>query len=172
MSARLDSPPRGPAELSGLLTELMSLLNRRSAGDALALMNEAGLTMGQMVTLFVLDFLGEHTVGALARKAHLSPAAASHMIDQLVRGGLVERTEDPSDRRAKKIAITRRGRAFIRRLDSERRRELSDVVARFKPRTAARLAEALRDAVEELRFSGECPFPGPKARRAGRQGSA
>ncbi len=154
MSARPDeSPDQGtPAELSGLLTELMALLNRRSAGDALALMNEAGLTMGQMVTLFVLDLVGEHTVGELARKAHLSPAAASHMIDQLVRAGLVGRREDPRDRRTKKIAITRRGRAFIRRLDSARRRELSDVAARFRPQTARKLAEALRDAVEELRF--------------------
>jgi DNA-binding MarR family transcriptional regulator len=172
MSARPDSAPASgtPAELSGLLTELMSLLNRRSAGDALALMNEAGLTMGQMVTLFVLDFVGDHSIGALAQKAHLSPAAASHMIDQLVHGGLVRRTEDPEDRRARKIAITARGRAFIRRLDAERRRELSEVAARFKPRTAQRLAEVLRDAVEELRFPGDCSFPGPRARRAGRQG--
>jgi DNA-binding MarR family transcriptional regulator len=145
------------AELSHLLAELTALINRRSAGDTLALMNEAGLTMGQMVTLFILEMAGEHSVGALAQKVHLSPAAASHMIEQLVRGKLVQRTEDPADRRAKRVAITERGRVFIRRLDTERRREMAEVVARLKPQTAKRLAEAVRLAVEELRFPGDGP---------------
>jgi DNA-binding MarR family transcriptional regulator len=142
-------------ELSHLLVELTALINRRSAGDTLALMNEAGLTMGQMVTLFILEMAGQHSVGALAQKVHLSPAAASHMIDQLVRGKLVERAEDPSDRRAKRVAITERGRVFIRRLDTERRREIALVVTRLKPPTAQRLAEAVRLAILELRFPGE-----------------
>jgi DNA-binding MarR family transcriptional regulator len=142
-------------QLSHLLVELTALINRRSAGDTLALMNEAGLTMGQMVTLFILEMAGEHSVGALAQKVHLSPAAASHMIEQLVRVKLVVRTEDPADRRAKRVAITERGRVFIRRLDTERRREMALVVARLSPRTAQRLMEAVRLAVEELRFPGE-----------------
>ncbi len=154
------TPAGAHAELSHLLAELTALINRRSAGDTLALMNEAGLTMGQMVTLFILEMVGEHSVGALAQKVHLSPAAASHMIEQLVRGKLVQRTEDPSDRRAKRVAITDRGRVFIRRLDTERRREMAEVVARLKPQTADRLAEAVRVAVEELRFPGDGPDRG------------
>lgn len=142
-------------ELSRLLAELTALINRRSAGDTLALMNEAELTMGQMVTLFILEMAGEHSVGALAQKVHLSPAAASHMIEQLVRGKLVIRTEDPDDRRAKRVAITERGRVFIRRLDTERRREMAQVVTRLKPETADQLVVAVRVAVEELRFPGE-----------------
>jgi DNA-binding MarR family transcriptional regulator len=156
MRTRLHSAPAGTTEthreLSNLLAELTALLHRRSAGDTHALLNEAGLTMGQLVTLFVLEMAGEHSVGALAQKARLSPAAASHMIDQLVRARLVERAEDPSDRRAKRVAITERGRVLIRRLDTERRRELAEVAARLTPLTAKRLAEALRVAVEELRF--------------------
>lgn len=143
------------AELGRLLSELTALINRRSAGDTLALMNEAGLTMGQMVTLFILEMAGEHSVGALASKVHLSPAAASHMIEQLVRGKLVVRTEDPADRRAKRVAITERGRVFIHELDTERRREMAEVVSRLKPQTANRLVEAVRVAVEELRFPGD-----------------
>jgi DNA-binding MarR family transcriptional regulator len=153
MRTRLPGTPQG--ELSHLLVELTTLINRRSAGDTLALMNEAGLTMGQMVTLFILEMVGEHSVGALAQKVHLSPAAASHMVEQLVQGKLVHRAEDPADRRAKRIAITDRGRVFIRRLDTERRREIALVVARLKPQSAQQLAAAVRLAVEELRFPGE-----------------
>lgn len=159
MRARLPAPPpaasRARGGLGDLLAELIALINRRTAGDMLALMHEAGLTMGQIVTLFMLDRAGEHSVGALAQRVHLSPAAASHMVDQLVRGKLAARAEDPADRRAKRVAITERGRLFIRRLDTQRRRELGEVAARLKPQTARRLGEAVRLAVLELGSSEE-----------------
>ena len=142
------------AELSHLLAELTALINRRSAGDTLALMNEAGLTMGQMVTLFILEMAGEHSVGALANKVHLSPAAASHMIEQLVRGKLVQRTEDPADRRAKRVAITERGARVHPPPRHRAPPRDGEVVARLKPLTAKRLAEAVRVAVEELDSPG------------------
>ena len=39
----------------------------------------------------------------------ITSAAASQMLERLVQHGLIERTEDPNDRRAKKIALTDKG---------------------------------------------------------------
>ncbi|MHB1844666.1 MAG: MarR family winged helix-turn-helix transcriptional regulator [Deltaproteobacteria bacterium] len=146
----------GPSlEVTRLLTELTSLVNRRSAGHALALMNEAGLTMAQVITLFILDLHGRQAVGLLGQKVRLSPAAASHMIEQLVRAGLVARVEDPDDRRSRLVSLAERGRSLIRRIERERRRELSEALDQLTGPTRLRLGVALRLAVAELRVPGE-----------------
>jgi DNA-binding MarR family transcriptional regulator len=150
---KLPAPADEAAELVDLMMNLMRSFHRHSAGDTLAVMNEAGLTMGQMVALFILANAGEQTMGVLAQKVQLSPAAATHMIDQLVRAGLVDRLDVPEDRRAKRIAITAEGRALIRRLDTERRRDAAEVVAHLKPQTAQRLTQALRLAIQDLTSS-------------------
>ena len=146
--AAVSAPDR--AELASLLVDLTALVNRRAVGHTLALMNEAGLTMGQMVALFILAHAGDQAMGVLAQKVQLSPAAATHMIAQLVQGGLVARLEVPEDRRSKRIQITARGRALIHRLDVERRSEFAGAMSQLKPQTAQRLAQAVRVAVEEL----------------------
>src|SRR5262245_7611482 len=108
MSARFRAAGRtAPAlEVGVLIGELMGLVHRRSAGDMLSLLNEAGLTMAQMVALHGLNHLGPQSVSAVAGCLGLSPAATSHLIDRLVGWGFVGRSEDPVDRRHKQIRIT------------------------------------------------------------------
>jgi DNA-binding MarR family transcriptional regulator len=130
------------AGVGDLVGTLMGLVHRRSAGSTLALMNEAGLTMAQMVSLYVLDYLGPQSVTAIASFLNLSPAATSHLVDRLVGGGFVGRTEDQEDRRQKRIAITQTGRRLAARVHEERAREFEFA------RVLGRVVEALRAAPE------------------------
>ena len=136
-AALAESPLSGVGDLVG---DLMGLVHRRSAGGTLALMNQAGLTMAQMVALYILDYLGPQSVTAIASFLNLSPAATSHLVDRLVGAGFVGRTEDQEDRRQKRIAITTTGRGLAARVHQERAREFA--------RTLGRVVEALRAAPE------------------------
>src|SRR5437667_12809629 len=129
MQRRVSSPDVRPAtgqaaELSALVSALFSNINRRSAGASLAVMGEAGLTMPQLVTLHMLAHAGGRSVGTIAGCLRLSPPATSHLVDRLVRARLVVRTEDPEDRRQKRLAITEAGRGLVERINSERSREV------------------------------------------------
>jgi DNA-binding MarR family transcriptional regulator len=146
-----------PAELSALVNELMSHIHRRFAGDSLAIMANAGLTMPQLVTLHMLAHAGGRSVGTIAGCLRLSPPATSHLIDRLVRAKLVVRTEDPEDRRQKRLAITDAGRALVETINSERSREVSVVLARLTPALRRQFAEVLERVVEEL---ASLPVPG------------
>src|SRR4051794_3485510 len=119
--------------LSQLVTELMTHIHRRSAGDTLAIMNEASLTMPQLVTLHILGHGGPRTVGAIAGCLRLSPAATSHLVDRLVKARLVQRAEAAADRRQKWLAITAAGRTLVERVTDERAREFSQVLGRLSP---------------------------------------
>jgi MarR family transcriptional regulator, organic hydroperoxide resistance regulator len=146
-----------PTELSELVNELLSHVHRRSAGDSLALMTEAGLTMPQLVTLHMLAHAGARSVGTIASCLRLSPPATSHLVDRLVRAKLVVRTEDTEDRRHKRLAITEGGRSLVQRINSERSREVSVVLARLTPALRRQFAEVLERVVEEL---ASLPVPG------------
>jgi MarR family transcriptional regulator for hemolysin len=138
----------------------MGLVHRRSAGGTLALMNEAGLTMAQMVALYVLDFKGPQSVTAIAAFLKLSPAATSHLVDRLVGGGFVGRSEDQSDRRQKRVAITRAGSTLAVRVHQERAREFESALALLSPDLQRQFARVLSRVVEELRsapFEADCP---------------
>lgn len=72
-------------------------------------------------------------LGELARRARLSKQTMTELIRRLERDGLVERRADPTDRRASRIFLTPRSRAFepvaaevLAELDGVVRRALGD----------------------------------------------
>jgi DNA-binding MarR family transcriptional regulator len=74
-------------------------------------------------------------------------------VDKLVQGGLIQREEDPNDRRAKLLNLTEKGRGLIQRGMEERYRWVNQVAAKLSPEERAKVAEALEimtQAAKEL----------------------
>jgi DNA-binding MarR family transcriptional regulator len=158
MGLRARAAAAASGSLSGvgdLIGDLMGLVHRRSAGGTLSLMNEAGLTMAQMVALYVLDFKGVQSVSTIASFLNLSPAATSHLVDRLVTAGFVERTEDQQDRRQKRIAITQAGRNLAARVHQERAREFESALCLLSSELQRQFATVLGRVVDALRQAPE-----------------
>jgi DNA-binding MarR family transcriptional regulator len=107
-----------------LAADLMQFFGRVMKGDQgelFALIAELDLTMPQMRGLFVIDN-ADHALALteLAPQMGLSVAAAGRSVDGLVRNGLVSRSEDPVDRRIKRLALTDDGRAALQRIGEAR----------------------------------------------------
>ena len=152
MASRPRQPRSGqPADLAVLIEEMMSHIHRRSADDTLAVMNEAGLTMAQMVAMHLLMHLGPISVSSIAACLKLSPPATSHLVDRMVVAGLVGRTEDPTDRRHKRIAITAPGRELIEGTNERRTREFTRVLSSLSSDAQAQFGKALGRVVTELK---------------------
>jgi DNA-binding MarR family transcriptional regulator len=58
----------------------------------------------------------------LAEQAQVSKQTATHLVDQLERGGYVERTVDPTDGRGRVVRFTRQGHKVIRTARAEEER--------------------------------------------------
>jgi DNA-binding MarR family transcriptional regulator len=143
--------------MGALIGELMKHVNRRSAGETLAIMNDAGLTLPQLVTLHILQHSGVRTISAIAAALRLSPAATSHLIDRLVTGGFVGRGEDPEDRRQKRVTITAVGRRLIDRVQRERTREMTEAVSGLPPEVCRQFGRVLSLVIEELEKLSSTP---------------
>lgn len=77
---------------------------------------ELELTMAQLKTLFTLCNAQPVTVSELAEWLGISAPTASYLVDRLVQAGLVDRAEDPADRRRTLVQLTAAGEELTRRL--------------------------------------------------------
>lgn len=92
-------------------------------------------------------------LSTLAERIGVTKQAIGPLVDDLEREGVVERVEDPTDRRAKLIRWTKKGeRALLHGLGvlAELERELARSVGKARLAALADTLEALIGAVEEL----------------------
>jgi DNA-binding MarR family transcriptional regulator len=123
-----------------------------------------GLSMPQYSILMRLRHTDGCAVHDIGRMFDVSAAAASQLVEKLVQAGFAARTEDPADRRARKIAITARGRALIARGLAARFRWVDELVDGLPPRERAALVRSLRPLVEREQSLDPHAIRGPRER--------
>lgn len=148
------SVDRDSQRISLALGEMLGLVSRRFSAGAMQLMTDSGLTMPQIMALHALRWMGPMSIGGLVEQIRLSASATSHLVDRLVEKGMVCRTEDPADRRQKRVEIAAPGVEFTDRLHEARREEFVQAVQTFDPDFRGRLADILESAVQQLQFPG------------------
>jgi DNA-binding MarR family transcriptional regulator len=76
--------------------------------------DRTGLTLPDRSTLMVLGQLEPTTARDLSARMDINPGTISVYVQQLVEKGLVERTQDASDRRTWQLSLTDAGRTAFR----------------------------------------------------------
>lgn len=71
---------------------------------------ELGITLGQSFVLFSLLKHDGSSVKDIATAVQLDSPAVTGLVDRLIKEGLVERQEDPEDRRSIQVYLTANGR--------------------------------------------------------------
>ncbi len=102
-----------------------------------------GLSMPQFSIMMQLFHRGTCGISDLSERFEITSAAASQHVDNLVQAGLIERTEDPHDRRAKQIQLSARGRAMLEKGMAERYRWVDQLTQRIPEKERQKIAEAL-----------------------------
>lgn len=102
------------------------------------------LSFSQSRTLFVLaQNDGPLPIGEIAQLVSLSVASAGRNVDQLVKLGLVERTECGHDRRVKLVALTAKGHDLARAHLDAKRGSLRSMLDKLDLDECAQLSAAL-----------------------------
>jgi DNA-binding MarR family transcriptional regulator len=96
-----------------VIREWSEVFMHRSMRDFRKFMDETGLSFSQINILMRLLHGGSTGVSEIGEQLGVTNAAASQAVDRMVKDGMIARTEDPQDRRAKKLALTPKGRALI-----------------------------------------------------------
>jgi DNA-binding MarR family transcriptional regulator len=102
-------------EFESALRAWASVFMRRSVHEFIVAMKDSGLSTSQLNTLMRLHYRGSCQVSGISDELGLTAAAASQIVDRLVGMGLIERSEDPKDRRVRQIRLTAKGRGLVGR---------------------------------------------------------
>lgn len=121
-----------------------AILMRRSIHEFLGVMRKSSLTMPQLSVLMRLYFQDACGVTDIGSYVGFTNAAASQMVDRLVNMGLLERSEDPYDRRVKNITLTQKGRDLIQQILDIRNRWMEELTQALTPEEQQSITNAVR----------------------------
>ncbi len=110
-----------------------------------------GLSMPQFSILMQLHYKGACGMSAISERFDVSAAAASQLVDKLVQAGYIERTEDPSDRRAKLLKLSTNGAKLVDDGIQERYRWMDELTSRLSAAEQTKICEALTLLTEAAR---------------------
>lgn len=112
-----------------------------------------GLSMPQFGILMQLHHRGNCGVSDISDRFDITNAAASQLVDKLVQSKLIQREEDPHDRRAKLLNLTDKAKELIQQNIEQRYRWVDQLVQKLTAEERAKVMEALNimtKAAEEL----------------------
>jgi DNA-binding MarR family transcriptional regulator len=116
-------------------------------------MSGCGLSLARTKVLLRLRERGPIRLSVLAADFGLSPHSITDIVDGLERLGMAERRPDPTDRRAKLVAITDAGQAGLDVANATRQRLLTHIFGALSEADRAallRLLDSLDEAAQQL----------------------
>jgi len=131
------------------LHDCTELIMRRSMRYFFQYAKGTGLSMPQIGALFHLKRGGTTGISNISDDLGVTSAAASQMLDRLVQQELILRSEDPDDRRVKKIVLTDKGRKILQESLHMRQTWLEDLAAALSPGEKEQIVAALQILIEK-----------------------
>ncbi len=130
-------------QISQSLRAWMDAFMHRSMREWGRFAKSTGLTMPQFSVLMQLHHKGPCGMSEISERFEVTPAAASQLVEKLVQAGYLERTEDPSDRRAKLLKLSPEGAKLVEEGMNQRHRWLEEVVKNLSSDEQKKIIEAL-----------------------------
>jgi len=132
-----------PSQFLQSIRAWMDLFMHRSMRAWVRYAKATGLSMPQFSILMQLHHRGPCGMSGISEGYDITPAATSQLVDKLVQGGLMQRVEDPTDRRAKLLSLTEKGEEFVRRGIEERYRWVEELAGKLSAEERAQVSAAL-----------------------------
>jgi DNA-binding MarR family transcriptional regulator len=118
---------------------------------------DAKVTLPQLRVLVMVHDRVTMNMSAVAEALGVNPSNASRTCDRLVHAGLLDRRDDPEDRRNVALTLTRAGNRLVESMLGQRQSIFAQVVDRMNPRQRSQLLgglTALNAIAHELSTDG------------------
>jgi DNA-binding MarR family transcriptional regulator len=139
----LNHQPPHDADLDRVVGVFDALMHRLMATHAPEL-NALELTMSQTKAMYLLVAAGPLRMSELAHRLGVTNSTATGQVDRLVELGLLERHEDPADRRQVVVHATEHGTATLERFRELNSRRMREMLAHIHATDLPTVEHALR----------------------------
>jgi DNA-binding MarR family transcriptional regulator len=130
-------------QLIETIRHFLDLSMHHAMHERVQLAKTIGLSMPQLGILMQLHHRGTCGISDLSERFDITSAAASQLVDKLVQGGLIQREEDPQDRRVKRVNLTEKGQKLIRHSMENRYRWIEGVARKLSTEEREQVNQAL-----------------------------
>ena len=137
--------PVSPAELDAVLAACRVLV--AVSARSLAAVDDT-VDLAHFRALVVVASRGPMSLGELALATGMNLSTASRMCDRLVGMDLLDRTDDPANRRQLRLSLTGAGEKLVARAMDQRRAALRPMLEHLPKRRRAQLVQLLREFAE------------------------
>lgn len=144
-------------ETTSVIQQWMQLYTHHLVCSFKQFMNETDLSFSQLAVLMRLKHGVKIGVTAVGEQLGVSNAAASQAVDRLVNLGLIERSEDPEDRRSRLLRLTARGNETVEKGIEEHSEWVTGLVQELTPAEQELVISTITLLIEAARKSGEMP---------------
>jgi len=129
-------------QFSQSLREWMDTFIHRSMHDSARFVKASGFSMPQFFLLMQVHRRENCGISDLSEHLEITNAATSQLVEKLVQARLLERAEDPNDRRAKQVSLTLVGEEIVKKAIAERSRWVDDLAAAMNEDEQQKVTEA------------------------------
>lgn len=137
-----------PTSFIASFQEWIEVFMRNSMHSFIVYSKESGLSMSQIGAMFHI-YKGSGGVCDIGEDLGITSAAASQLLERLVQQGLILRSEDPLDRRVKKIILTEKGQQILHASIRCRQRWLNSLADILSPAEQEQIVAALTLLIEK-----------------------
>lgn len=139
------SPRRGPAddEDADAVLAACRVLVALSARSIAAVEDVADVA--QVRVLVVISSRGSVSLSELATAANLHLTRASRLCDRMVADGLINRADDPANRRQLTLRLTAKGQRVVHDVMAHRRAAITPILAQLPKQRRAELVAVLQE---------------------------
>jgi DNA-binding MarR family transcriptional regulator len=129
--------------------EWLAFFMRRSVHDMLQYNKTVGFSLSQVNIMMWLYYHKHCDVTALAENMQVSAAAASQMVERMVQQGIVQRVENPNDRRTRQVHLTERGRQVVEETIAARQGWIKDLVETLSEEQKTAVVKLLGELIQK-----------------------
>jgi DNA-binding MarR family transcriptional regulator len=130
-------------QIAKSLRQWVDVTTHRSMRDQSHYVKSLGFSMPQFFMLMQIYYRKQCGISDLSDHMEITAAAASQMVEKLVQTGLLDRTEDPHDRRAKHVTLSVKGRELIESSINERFRWVDELVVNLQADEREQVGQAI-----------------------------
>jgi DNA-binding MarR family transcriptional regulator len=153
--SNVSSPSSTTTDVAKDFIAVVTRVMKSSSAPMVAFAEQYDLSFTQLKLMFALSNLDEpQPIGRLAEMTGSTLPSMGRAVDGLVRHGLVTRTEDPLDRRVKRIEPTELGAKSMNAIYETRVKTLSEILDQLSSDQVGALASALEPLNTETEVSG------------------
>ncbi|MFX1236434.1 MAG: MarR family winged helix-turn-helix transcriptional regulator [Promethearchaeota archaeon] len=142
-------------ELLMTVRKWIELTLRMSMANIFKFTRDKALSMQQLGALIRIHKKGNCNVSLMSTNMGISNAAASQLLDRMKQLELIERNEDPNDRRIKNLTLTQKGIELLHQSLHASQKWIEDLVSTLDNNEKKETITVLKRLISHLNFNGD-----------------